>query len=154
MKILLFFSIIFIVGCAPGFEPGVFAIDKRFSTQVSRFEQMYDIDVTVSVQMAKLAPPQLGVCYYAGRNNSTVNLVQIDEEYWDRATDIEKEFLIYHELGHCVFGLKHNDAYGKVGNYNSAPLSIMNTYNFGAYPVYVQNTNYYYNQLFQQYKVR
>ena len=29
--------------------------------------------------------------------------------YWNKATDIEREVLLFHELGHCILGRSHLD---------------------------------------------
>jgi hypothetical protein len=37
------------------------------------------------------------------------NTVIIDKLYWDQADDLEREFLVFHELGHCVLNRNHLD---------------------------------------------
>lgn len=36
--------------------------------------------------------------------------VVIDERYWSRIGYAEKEFLVFHELGHCILGRDHDDS--------------------------------------------
>ncbi|MFT4566092.1 MAG: RNA polymerase sigma factor (sigma-70 family) [Saprospiraceae bacterium] len=38
--------------------------------------------------------------------------IRIDAEYWKNASGLQREFLVFHELGHCVLGRSHED--GKV----------------------------------------
>lgn len=33
----------------------------------------------------------------------------VDDQFWVNASDIEKEKVVFHELGHCALGLEHND---------------------------------------------
>ncbi|MEM1123104.1 MAG: hypothetical protein AAGJ18_21860 [Bacteroidota bacterium] len=46
----------------------------------------------------------IGQCTYG---NNTTRRVNIDRAYWNRATDLEKEFVIFHELGHCYLNRSH-----------------------------------------------
>jgi hypothetical protein len=46
----------------------------------------------------------IGVCEY-----SQLNKVSIDSAFWATASEIERKFLIYHELGHCVLNRVHRN---------------------------------------------
>ena len=48
----------------------------------------------------------VGQCTYG---SSTVRRVNIDTEYWNQATELEKEFVVFHELGHCYLERPHSD---------------------------------------------
>lgn len=50
--------------------------------------------------------------------------IMLDTLYWEDATELEKEQLIFHELGHCVLGREHNDKEDENGD----PISIMHPY--------------------------
>ncbi|MEM9548245.1 MAG: hypothetical protein AAGA77_19845 [Bacteroidota bacterium] len=52
-----------------------------------------------------------------GRNRS----VFIDKPYWVTATQLEKEYVVFHELGHCFLLLDHDDT----ENDNGECVSIM-----------------------------
>ena len=45
--------------------------------------------------------------------------VQISPSYWNTATDLEKEFLIFHELGHCALKREHLDEANEDGTCKS-----------------------------------
>ncbi|MDA8693120.1 hypothetical protein N9L92_03590 [Saprospiraceae bacterium] len=47
-----------------------------------------------------------GTCQY----NSHFNHVTVDEEFWNRGSDLFREFVIYHELGHCVLHRDHEES--------------------------------------------
>ncbi|MGK0362979.1 MAG: Zn-dependent peptidase ImmA (M78 family) [Saprospiraceae bacterium] len=51
-------------------------------------------------------------------SDSSKDLV-IETRYWQRIDDIEKEFLIFHELGHCVLERSHIDTQDENGFCNS-----------------------------------
>lgn len=47
-----------------------------------------------------------GTCNYSYRNP---NKVTIDLEFWSRSSDRYKEFVVFHELGHCVLYREHKE---------------------------------------------
>jgi len=49
----------------------------------------------------------LGYCDMAKSEN---HIVVFDAGYWTGATDLEKEMLVFHELGHCLLGRQHDDS--------------------------------------------
>jgi len=51
-------------------------------------------------------PNVIGQCIHT---EAEPNTVVVDKFYWDDADDLEKEFLIFHELGHCALGRGHLD---------------------------------------------
>ena len=53
------------------------------------------------------APNVIGECAH---NEDKPNEVIIDRTYWMGANDLEKEFLVFHELGHCALNREHLDA--------------------------------------------
>jgi len=42
--------------------------------------------------------------------------IRIDRGYWGRVSTLKQELLIFHELGHCYLGLRHNDEKDASGN--------------------------------------
>jgi len=48
----------------------------------------------------------VGQCTYSATSTRQVN---IDSAYWNSATDLEKEFVVFHELGHCYLERTHAD---------------------------------------------
>ena len=49
----------------------------------------------------------IGQCSYS---NETPYKVTIDKPFWDKASDLGKEFVVFHELGHCVLGRAHDES--------------------------------------------
>lgn len=47
--------------------------------------------------------------------------VIVDEQYWNRISDEEREYLVFHELGHCILKREHNDSKDE----NGSCISIM-----------------------------
>jgi hypothetical protein len=59
----------------------------------------------VSAYLEEIAAENVsGQCYY---NTDEPNRLVIDSEFWKQATDIRKEFVIFHELGHCFLNRGH-----------------------------------------------
>ncbi len=49
--------------------------------------------------------------------------ILISEDFWNSATELNKEFLVFHELGHCILGRSHDDSTDNSGRC----ISIMNS---------------------------
>ncbi|MEL7121054.1 MAG: putative metallopeptidase [Bacteroidota bacterium] len=47
-----------------------------------------------------------GQCTY---RSHAPNSVLIDQEFWDVASDLAKEYVVFHELGHCQLGREHRE---------------------------------------------
>lgn len=48
----------------------------------------------------------IGQCAY---HNDDPYKVTIDAPFWSKASDLGKEFVVFHELGHCVLGRDHTE---------------------------------------------
>lgn len=82
-----------------------------------------------------------GTCQF-GRH---IHHVTIDEDYWNQASQLWREMVVFHELGHCALDRGHLET----ENSNGACLSIMNSGTSGCNLRY-NNTNreYYLDELF------
>ncbi|MCB0632332.1 MAG: hypothetical protein R2824_19250 [Saprospiraceae bacterium] len=61
----------------------------------------------LSAVLDDIAEPNVsGQCYY---NGGDPNRLVIDRAFWSQASDIKREFVIFHELGHCYLGRSHLD---------------------------------------------
>jgi len=49
-----------------------------------------------------------GTCTYGGRTN--LRDIKIDKAFWDRASNLSREYIVFHELGHCFLGRDHKEA--------------------------------------------
>jgi len=49
-----------------------------------------------------------GTCSYGGRTNERDIL--IDADFWNRSSHLYREYIVFHELGHCVLGQDHREA--------------------------------------------
>lgn len=136
--------IVLMVGCAANRVN--YIIQSEFKPYVYKFEKLSNVSVTVNIKFGGDLGSKAGMCY-AFNPNSSDNLISINNKYWDKIGDLGKEQLIFHELGHCVLGLGHNNKIGKVGNWLSVPVSIMYSVHFGDEQFYKDNLGYYYSEL-------
>ena len=83
-----------------------------------------------------------GTCTF---HSQMPNRIIIDEGFWSQSSDLFREMVIFHELGHCVLYRGHReDAFG-----NGACVSIMRSGVDGCSDNYRQNTRaYYLDELF------
>lgn len=69
-------------------------------------------------------------------------VVTIDREYFDAATVMEREELMYHEFGHCLLDLDHDNS-----TVDGRPKSIMHWLKLPAH-IYTKYHDYYIDELF------
>lgn len=89
----------------------------------------YQVDATISD-----IPEQnvIGQCSWSQTHSHAIT---IDKAYWSRANDTQKEFVVFHELGHCVLGRNHID----VADVNGNCESIMTSGTGGCRVTYLHN---------------
>jgi hypothetical protein len=82
-----------------------------------------------------------GTCQYGQH----IAHVTVDQYYWNNVGTATKEYLVFHELGHCVLGRGHTeDAFA-----NGICKSIMSSGLGTCHDAYnVSNRNYYIDELF------
>lgn len=125
--------IIFLAACG---QPHV---DAVFSPYVQKFEEVTGAKNDTPISFDDLTYPTIGNCT---RNDAGYRLVKVSRPYWSAASDDQKEYLILHELGHCVLNAKHIDVF-----VDGCPISIMSKYAFGDTNCYRTRRQYYFDQL-------
>ena len=137
MKYLSLF-LLFLSACGekPYIEPELVIYLDRFKQEIA---QPITADF-VSISFGELTYPILGRCM---RGIYPYSYVKIDKISWDKMNENGKEELVYHELGHCVLGLLHEDEMIQADEFQ-LPGSIMNSYWFGE--------AWFYEQFKDQYK--
>ncbi len=150
MKYWLGLLLLITVGCAnPKFDD-IYAVNPELELYIQSFEYestrlgipLQITNLRAGFGNAKLAgPTAIGFC-----RRGRTPLIIIDQAYWNTATVMEREHLMFHELGHCILNLEHNNKMVPVGIY-SIPESIMYLYMFDD-NMYVPNREYYLRDLF------
>lgn len=106
-----------LAGCQKAEEatPAI-TVDAAFQPYFARFEaegalRGLDIELAAgqigAVFSDELATGQVGLCtqYTTG-----ISIIEIRTSSWSAANDLEREHLVFHELGHCYLGRAHDDA--------------------------------------------
>lgn len=136
------------IGCSKQFENDIEAeLQVHFDNFVEEAETQ---GITISLDQIDIGGyienietrGTLGQCksYSDGSKQIT-----IDQPFWNQASDLEREYVVFHELGHCVLGREHSDE--KDGNGNC--VSIMQSGNGDCSGNYnSQNRNSLINELF------
>ena len=84
--------------------------------------------------------PTVGRCT---KVNTGERYITIDPYYWSQVNENTKEELMYHELGHCVLNLAHNET----KDANNCPISVMFPNTFGYDACFGANKAYYFSEL-------
>ncbi len=82
-----------------------------------------------------------GMCSYGGQHNR----ITIDRPFWNRASHLSREMIVFHELGHCYLNRDHTEATFASGFCQS----IMRSGTCCCRDAYsLQNRSYYLDELF------
>lgn len=127
-------------------------IDPEFDTYIKVFEaeaKLRHKNIVINNLIARFGYTKydgddvIGLCY----KTKHTPVIVIDREYWDEVGTVDREILFFHELGHCVLKLQHDNSMTNFDDYQG-PASLMNEYMFDAW-IYVTNRYYYMNNLFR-----
>ena len=61
-----------------------------------------------------------GTCTRRDHDN---NDIEVNRAFWERATDLEREFVVFHELGHCYLDREHTEVQHSDGTCSSIMAS-------------------------------
>jgi hypothetical protein len=143
MKKLIILLCLLMASCGDGLDDKY--VEPQLSEYVEKFRQLYNVPANIEIKFADLEIMIAGVCYSYG-NSHEDNYIEIDRDYFDMYSNIEREELIFHELGHCIFNRDHTTERMMYKSY-SVPISIMYPYMFGGSWFYEQNLTHYYDEL-------
>lgn len=97
------------------------SVEVAFQAYFDRFEAegaLRGLDINLAatpigaVFSEELAAGQAGLCT---QYTSGISRIEIRPAAWSAANDLEREHLIFHELGHCYLGRAHDDAKDAAG---------------------------------------
>ena len=164
----LFFPALFIIllsACADDFvspfsdspEEGVIektypAADERLWEHFAEFEQVAaDRGIILDLRQMDISGVLsdidehnvVGTCQYG----THIQHVTVDLSFWNRASQLGRELVVFHELGHCVFFLDHTES----ADANGLCLSIMNSGTSDCRLLYnATNRDFYLDEMFSQ----
>jgi hypothetical protein len=101
----------------------VAGVDPVFQPYYNTFYLTYNINPRVPIGLKSLVFPIGGECNSFSDGGKEI---AVDSTFWTNASDLGREQLVFHELGHCIFGRLHN----RMTLPDGCPKSIMNPYNF------------------------
>lgn len=82
-------------------------MDNEVLPEVADFESTYNVQVNLEIKLVDSIPAYqgaIGVCYATALNNH----IELIKDFWLHTNDLGRHKLLFHELGHCIFGRKHS----------------------------------------------
>lgn len=100
-------------------EPEEIVVDNFIDDELSQYFEsfkeeaaMFDIDVNYAdlrIDGYLQNIPERGVAGQCQRFEGGLSAVIVEPAFWNSIDGLEREFLVYHELGHCVLGREHTN---------------------------------------------
>jgi len=162
LPVALFFSILSLFSCLDEFEnsdssqptnEGYEDVDSRLWSYYDIFQEEgkkrgIDVDLLsarISGEIAEIDENNvIGTCQYGG---FSTNHITIDNVFWSRSSNLSREFVVFHELGHCFLDRGHKEDSTSEG----LCVSLMRSGNGGCTDAYSsRNREYYLDELFSQ----
>lgn len=125
-------------------DEGLWEAFANFEEEAALRGLQFDLtELQVSARIVEIGEQHVaGQCTYS---NFEPNRIIIDREFWDAASTLSREMVVFHELGHCVLLRGHDESTSGDG----FCLSIMRSGTLNCRDAYsVQNREYYLNELF------
>jgi len=104
---------VFVVGCQPDNATPAVVLDSRLEAIYARFRAEAEkrgvtVDLSqLSGQITDIAEANVqGRCEHSATQG---NRILIDEAFWNDASSLAQEYVVFHELGHCVLDRRHLD---------------------------------------------
>lgn len=128
----------------PNVDPDLWSHYANFEDEAAIRGIKIDLnDLEVSAEIEEIRESGVaGMCQYGSAIN---NHVTIDQTFWNRASALSREMVVFHELGHCVLLRGHDESQ----NSNGLCLSIMRSGTGNCRDAYnQQNRKAYLDELF------
>lgn len=110
MKIICLL-LLFCVGCGKaGYPIYVEPELKPYVSQYATYKLKYigkPYQPNIFILFDKLKFPTVGMC--TTYNDYKYKVIQVDYTFWVKASEAQREILMFHELGHCDLRLDHTD---------------------------------------------
>jgi len=157
MSEMIMIVCVFFVACFPNTDPledsmesiaevenSLFSYYDAFEAEAAKRGLVINLDdYNLESHIAEIHEDGIaGTCQY---NSHASNVVTIDLQFWNDASEASREMVVFHELGHCVLYQGHREA----ANNEGACLSLMNSGTAGCQVYYSEeNREYYLDELF------
>lgn len=106
--------LLLLVSCDDLFDGGE-GVDEELQPYIDAFvDEAASRDIAIDFDSIQISAQlmfirQRGVAGLCRRNQDPTNAIEISSSYWSRATELEREFVVFHELGHCYLGREHTE---------------------------------------------
>lgn len=93
----------------PNVDEALWPYFQRFESEAASRNIKVDLnDALITGKISDISTNQvLGQCSYS---SNQPHQVTIDKPFWNQASDLSKEFVVFHELGHCYLGRLHDES--------------------------------------------
>jgi len=128
----------------PGVDPQLKTYFQRFEEEAAARGLQIDLSQAgITGQILEIEEERvLGRCSFP---RAQPNRVTVDQSFWNRGSDLFREFVVFHELGHCFLFRSHLE--DRLSN--GACASIMRSGNGSCLDNYSRRTrNFYIDELF------
>jgi len=106
------------IGQFPGVDPALWSYFSNFEAEASA--RGLDIDLYLANITGEIA--EIEEQHVAGRctfSSAAPNAITIDKTFWDRSSVLFREFVVFHELGHCFLRRGHDEGTNPDGTCSS-----------------------------------
>ncbi len=129
MKITFVLLLVLLTGCSEeepydfqeAISPELMIYFESFAQEAVKRGVMIEwSDEHIYADIVNVEDEAVGQCltYEQGKNQ-----VNIDRQYWQSSNGLQREFLIFHELGHCILKRSHLD----LANFDGTCMSVMSS---------------------------
>ncbi|MBK6389466.1 MAG: hypothetical protein KA109_03405 [Saprospiraceae bacterium] len=96
-------------GTYPNVEEELWPYFARFEKEAAQRGLTVDLkDAVITGVISDISADHvIGQCSYS---NQDPHKVTVDKPFWVSASDLGKEFVVFHELGHCYLGRLHDES--------------------------------------------
>ena len=129
------------------------SIDERILPYYTRFEKLFSTKIVdIPASFKDLESRVLGKCVLWSIGDSVLFREIFISPKIHNKTDLEKEVIIFHELGHCQLLRSHENTYILTDDYDFIPSSIMFPTTIGGKEYYKPLRDYYHKELIRYVK--
>jgi hypothetical protein len=98
--------------------PEVLPYFKRFEAEATKRGKSFTV-ATTDISAAMIDISDINVIAQCKHNGDKDPIINVDSKFWATSSDLQKEFYIFHELGHCFLKRSHLDTKTSSGSCNS-----------------------------------
>jgi len=113
------------------------------------FEEAKNRNINIALSDFDLTMRFAVVDEFIGTCNTGNVTIEIDRESWRSFSNVNKEWLIFHELGHCILGRDHNNEKNDNGECRSVMNETINNLNCSTNLCSSLWKDYYFDELFE-----